>query len=374
MSKKNRLIIIGNGFDLANGLKTSYKHFLDYLLKKYLFNLITEETSGFENQFYTLDLKNSDNRNVTISKKFNINHAYSCENYHYIFKDLSNQIINSSGIYGAILYPNNFFLEILLNKQCERNWVDIEYEYFQTLKLVYYNKIENYNIDQFNRDFKNINEALYQYLYTLNYNEEIHHRYIEFIKNNINEYHKTIILNFNYTQLISTFTLSNLQLKKEQVEILNIHGIINKSDSISSPYHDHIVFGYGNENDSFITEIESDSNNVDYLNNIKSFDYGLLENYNDLDFFVESMPFETYIWGHSCGLSDGTLLSFIFEHKNCEKITIWHHNKENDCNTKNNNYKETYQNISRHFKDKIMMRKKVQPYNLNNSMPQKFNQ
>ena len=26
----NRIILIGNGFDLAHGLKTSYKHFIDY--------------------------------------------------------------------------------------------------------------------------------------------------------------------------------------------------------------------------------------------------------------------------------------------------------------------------------------------------------
>jgi hypothetical protein len=26
----NRIILIGNGFDLAHGLKTSYKHFIDW--------------------------------------------------------------------------------------------------------------------------------------------------------------------------------------------------------------------------------------------------------------------------------------------------------------------------------------------------------
>ena len=30
----NRIILIGNGFDLAHGLKTSYKNFLDALLSK----------------------------------------------------------------------------------------------------------------------------------------------------------------------------------------------------------------------------------------------------------------------------------------------------------------------------------------------------
>ena len=30
----NNPIIIGNGFDLAHGLKTSYHHFIDYLINK----------------------------------------------------------------------------------------------------------------------------------------------------------------------------------------------------------------------------------------------------------------------------------------------------------------------------------------------------
>jgi len=35
-SKINKLIIIGNGFDLSLGLKTSYKDFLLWLLQKYI--------------------------------------------------------------------------------------------------------------------------------------------------------------------------------------------------------------------------------------------------------------------------------------------------------------------------------------------------
>jgi hypothetical protein len=30
----NRIIIIGNGFDLAHGLETGYRHFIDYLWKE----------------------------------------------------------------------------------------------------------------------------------------------------------------------------------------------------------------------------------------------------------------------------------------------------------------------------------------------------
>ena len=40
----NRLVIIGNGFDLAHGLKTSYNDFVDWYLEKRLKGLRLEQT------------------------------------------------------------------------------------------------------------------------------------------------------------------------------------------------------------------------------------------------------------------------------------------------------------------------------------------
>ena len=46
----NRLVLIGNGFDLAHGLKTSYKNFIDWYWKdwgeKLLHGLNKTETDG----------------------------------------------------------------------------------------------------------------------------------------------------------------------------------------------------------------------------------------------------------------------------------------------------------------------------------------
>lgn len=36
----NRLVIIGNGFDLAHGLKTSYADFLEWYKKDYIENIM----------------------------------------------------------------------------------------------------------------------------------------------------------------------------------------------------------------------------------------------------------------------------------------------------------------------------------------------
>ena len=51
----NRLVIIGNGFDLAHGLPTSYGHFIDDFWKNFTKNYKTEEYQKF---VFTHDLYN----------------------------------------------------------------------------------------------------------------------------------------------------------------------------------------------------------------------------------------------------------------------------------------------------------------------------
>ena len=51
----NRLIIVGNGFDLAHGLKTSYHDFiLDYFKKSVVlaFNDKRSDPNNYRNQYY----------------------------------------------------------------------------------------------------------------------------------------------------------------------------------------------------------------------------------------------------------------------------------------------------------------------------------
>ena len=42
----NRLVIIGNGFDMAHGLKTSYMDFINWYWEQRLSALLTENTSN----------------------------------------------------------------------------------------------------------------------------------------------------------------------------------------------------------------------------------------------------------------------------------------------------------------------------------------
>ena len=119
-----------------------------------------------------------------------------------------------------------------------------------------------------------------------------------------------------------------------------------------------IIFGFGDELDPAYKNIE-ELQIKGSLKYIKSFWYFRTNKYHDLIRFIESGDFQVYIIGHSCGLSDRTLLSMIFEHEKCKSIKIFHHT----YGDKKNNFIELTQNISRQFTNKIMMRNKIVPYN-----------
>ena len=55
----NRLILIGNGFDLAHGLKTSYGHFIDWYWKEWGYRLLHGQSKKEEYRLCSFGLKDS---------------------------------------------------------------------------------------------------------------------------------------------------------------------------------------------------------------------------------------------------------------------------------------------------------------------------
>ena len=53
----NRLVIIGNGFDMAHGLKTSYMDFINWYWEQRLYALLTEQTPISEDVLCKLEIK-----------------------------------------------------------------------------------------------------------------------------------------------------------------------------------------------------------------------------------------------------------------------------------------------------------------------------
>ena len=109
----------------------------------------------------------------------------------------------------------------------------------------------------------------------------------------------------------------------------------------------------------------------EYLKNFKSFKYLQNSNYNDLLRYIDSEKFQVLIMGHSCGLSDRTLLNTIFEHNNCRSIKVFYHERKDESGKViNDNYNEITQNISRHFNKKKLMREKIVNKTLCQPLPQ----
>lgn len=153
---------------------------------------------------------------------------------------------------------------------------------------------------------------------------------------------ETLILDFNYT---STFRRYFELLKSPNIELIFIHGEIN--NIINNP----IILGFGDELDDKYSLLGKTGNN-EFLENVKSINYSKTDNYKKFLEFVNSDKFQVYIIGHSCGLSDRTLLNTIFEHDNCKSIKPYYYLR----NDLTDNYSDIVRNISRCFKDKARMR------------------
>lgn len=140
----NRIILIGNGFDLAHGIKTSYGDFIDDYW-------MTKRQDMFDNH---IGEKYQDDC-ISIDRIPNVRFVDSENDYQNILRSLS-----SAG--QKISYKNEFFN--LLNKnKSTLNWVDIENDYYLLLKACY-KKPSKYTITKLNKEFAVIESLLEKYL------------------------------------------------------------------------------------------------------------------------------------------------------------------------------------------------------------------
>lgn len=381
----NRLILVGNGFDLAHGMKTSYNDFIlwyltkcfagssqfyeDELLSIYANNYVYvhDELAGRTIDQYILEHY----RDGTLSSLMETKKEYVPD---IIFS--GDGITQESGWKPAfkVKCKSRLLCELIDNCAIDK-WVDIENLFYSSLKkaLVEGNEKKAEDVKDLNRSLAFIIEELSVYLKNMGH-----------CKENIDEYRlllqeaiipteiverlpltkddlqhqmptNTMVLNFNYTDTIEQYFSED-----SKVKINYIHG---KLHDTSNP----IIFGFGDELDSDYSKFELDSTK-ELFKYIKSFWYFKTSNYHDLLRFIQGDPFQVYILGHSCGLSDRTMLNMVFEHDNCVSIKIFYYE---NLTTSYNNYTELTEEISRHFKDKRQMRLKIVPFDKSSCMPQK---
>lgn len=347
----NQVVLIGNGFDLAHGLKTSYMDFLLWYLRN-----IGEEIE--KNKFYEDDIIK-----IVYEERRELNSSF--------FQPLPAPDFEKGQLSGSPkmilenlklkkykrIFKSQFIGELFQNIN-DSNWVDIEYQYFSYLIRLYKAQLDvklknNYHLMllELNKSYNEIINQLERYLNTINVNqdaktkEDIHSHFAKIKENsNVLQNEKTLIVNFNYTNTVNKYFDQN-----DNVEIIQIHGALNDDKN-------PIVFGYGDEADKYYDDIEKLNDN-EYLRFMKSFGYAKTSNYQDVIKFLSSTNYEVHIMGHSCGLSDRLLLKRIFENKYCYKINIYYY----EITENESDYINKYMDISRHFSidKKEIMRERI---------------
>ena len=168
-------------------------------------------------------------------------------------------------------------------------------------------------------------------------------------------------MNFNYTNTPEKYFTSQKKNQNGGWISFNhnyIHGKIEDKTN-------RLIFGFGDEFDKEYVNLEELKIN-EFFTFVKSFWYLKTPNYQNLAEFLKGGEYQIYILGHSCGLSDRTLLNMVFEHPFCTKIKIFYHGEKEGSN----NYTDLTHNISRHFKDKASMRLKIVNFQDSQPMPQ----
>lgn len=402
MKDMNRVIIVGNGFDLAHNLKTKYEDFIKWYWLKILKNLQRCITYTFENELCLIKLGYSGHCICDLFQR------------PLLPSEISSYILSLKSRYDVVKEVNVSPLLKCISQSIEtKGWIDIEADYYAMLVECKGKKDE---LERLNKDFAVIQGLLVEYLTEIEdkeiskkmlvkkvrekmlspfsakeisieskdkwfaflesrfkgddfinriksyvssnvtrkvskvreflsaYREQIRYLGIESVVDILPDMlypDRIMLLNFNYTKT------ADLYLPKSSGFICNhIHG------NLSIPKT--VIFGYGDESDDEYKRLQKINDN-EYLRHIKTNRYLETPNYRDLLSFIDSAPFQVCIMGHSCGLSDRTLLNTLFEHKNCVSIKPYYYINEQG----KDNYLDIVQNISRNFTNPQLMRDRV---------------
>jgi hypothetical protein len=385
--KVNKLFLIGNGFDLALGLKTSYADFMFWLLKNQLIKAASNYGKkaapkahrgnynvhyGSHDTLIIFGYSSSELFDVLIESNYGKDNLIEAFNKFNESKDIFN-FIKEKDINIVLKNKNGLFGQIY--NQINVGWVDIEETYFRLIKGLINDKkdIDKDEIDEYNKDLENIIIELDKYLREIesDLNTEQAKIFFEQFAEKVNdkdvfldseqkvdiENSHLYFLNFNYTESLQHI-LTGCGLEFQDYTINHIHGSFHEEEPI--------IFGFGDEMDHSYKKIEEFNDNR-FFTYIKSFQYFQNSNYRNLLRFLNSEDFQVCIYGHSCGLSDRVMLNEIFEHENCRSIKIYFYKDKEG----NNDFTTKTMNISRHFNSNKLMREKIVEFNPENEMPQK---
>lgn len=301
----NHLIIIGNGFDLAHGLKTSYSNFIWSFVETHKKGNYFEKGDRL---FYHSDpgeVKRLFDRDGSV---------YS--------NDIQRLMYHKEPIF------ENKLLKQLFDKFSTQNWCDVEKEYFQELlkldQSIEKADIHGHNVKtsasifesskELNEDFEAIKKQLESYLESEQEKARNVGSYQYFFNHLISEKIPFSILNFNYTKTINRY-FKNIE-DSAKIFLNHIHGRLNDKKK-------PIVFGYAANDEESRTLIEKGDNEL--MKNIKKHCYKRTNNQTQLINYLDVGEFKLTIFGHSSGISDKLILNQVYNHENLKELRVFYH-------------------------------------------------
>lgn len=421
MNYMNRIIIIGNGFDLAHQLATKYEDFINWYWEEWGHSLSTSMKRNLTDGLCSFRLKEE----VGLAGWYYVwGWHYRISPRDYSLRDLV-EVAKTDTKVCEFTVHSIFFTEICKSIE-EKGWVDIEAEYYRMLNSVYLSSPK-----KLNEEFAVVRRKLIEYLTSIqdgNINDSIvnqatrecmmapfcakeisiegRDKWVNFLKSRIEDEDLSGIIKLYEKSDVRERVADISNFKKKWQDQIDNDGIETVNEELPSdmlypdrimllnfnytktsdmymPADEHhfpinhihghldnpdsVIFGYGDELDNKYQEISSLNNN-ELLKNIKSIRYLEDVNYRNVLEFVESAPYQIYIMGHSCGTSDRTLLNTLFEHPNCVSIKPFYYQNDEG----QDNYIEIVQNISRNFSNAQKMRDRIVNKTLCLPLPQRM--
>lgn len=330
------ILVIGNGFDLAHGLKTTYKDFLEYCNKKGIKDC-TEGTSSYKTlceqnlwmkHFITrqdelgdtwIDLEKEIYRVIEELKDifvFNEN-GYAVKCFPSILGIQNNLInFNFNAIIGKLTKPNHKYntgkREYLSN--IPSNIEELSYIYIQSHK-----GFINFLYDQLREFTKAFENYLTENICSTS---NIKSKYILPLKTS-----ELFVLSFNYTDICENLYHYNCNRTNQNMRIrpIYIHGKIGKTDDCKLVLGTHSFKNSSNGNN-----IPVDFNIFQKHN--QRHKYGTIEAYQDF-LRILTAPNRIihpvfHVVGHSLDKTDHNILKHIFLANKNAIINVYYHDEE----------------------------------------------
>lgn len=347
MNNGNTLLLVGNGLDVRNKLKSSYSNYFDYIevvnddaksisvdydLLENDFGYIKDEFfKDFKEYYYPLnilisDYDNNDSENDFIGKvekllkksdfNFWVLPLIMKEDIDSNWSSIEKSIEDNLKEFEKSLYNDVMDFKKSIQYNCffenPYHFDKIDFNFFMMLFIYLYRKgmyKDDYRMDDFKKDIKafDLSTFLYDELYEL---EKSFKKYLlhETEKNNYKENvtkdlidlcdaESTNILNFNYTDYSKYLEDSPFNTKNIN-EIVNIHGSIRKDD--------HIIFGI-----DCLSDKSNDSCKIDIPMFTKTFRI-MGRNNIEINNMIKGCP-KVKIFGHSLDRADYSYFQSIFD-------------------------------------------------------------